>query len=236
MGIAIHPLEDAPAGKTAPVPRAGDAAPGRPGAHTPDDADLITAIAAGDAAALDQLYVRYRPAAFATAYAVLRDPGAAEDTVHDAFLGVWRGAASFRPERGSLRGWLLTIVRNAAMDHLRARRFTLQPTVEIDQIERRGHVSEDVSHEVVLAADARRVRAAMRTLPPAQRDAIELAFFGGLTHGEIAARTGLPLGTVKGRLRLGLRRLRRDLGDLTPSGPRSTSHHPITHDPITLGH
>lgn len=196
--------------------RAGDPAPGQPGRHELDDLALIAAIAGGDAAALDQLYVRFRPAAFATAYAVLRDPAAAEDILHDAFLNVWRNAASYRPERGAVRAWLMTIVRNAAIDHHRARRFVIQPAIDIEQYERHGRVEDDVASTVSTAADAQRLRAALRTLPAAQRDAVEMAFFAGLTHAEIADRTGLPLGTVKGRLRLGLRRLRGDLADLAP--------------------
>jgi RNA polymerase sigma-70 factor (ECF subfamily) len=187
-----------------------------------EDAALAAAIAGGDAMALDQLYLRYRPAAFATAVSLLRDPSAAEDVVHDAFLSVWRAAASFRPERGSLRAWLMTIVRNAAIDHLRSRRVAPQLQKAIARFEITGTGEDDVHAAVVAAADARRLRAAVQTLPPAQRDAVELAFFGGLTHCEIAARTGLPLGTVKGRLRLGLRRLRQDLHDLAPAAPGSS--------------
>jgi RNA polymerase sigma-70 factor (ECF subfamily) len=181
-----------------------------------EDAALAAAIAAGDALALDQLYLRYRPAAFATAVSLLRDPFAAEDVVHDAFLRVWRAADSFRPERGSLRAWLMTIVRNAAIDYLRSRRVAPQLEYASERLEIHDAGEDDVHTAVAAAADARRLRSAVRTLPPAQRDAIELAFFRGLTHGEIAARTGLPLGTVKGRLRLGLRRLRQDLPDLAP--------------------
>jgi RNA polymerase sigma-70 factor (ECF subfamily) len=213
MLTAVHPPVASP---TTPSDRVGDPAPGHPGRRDPDDAALIEAIAAGDAAALDQLYVRYRPAAFATAFAVLRDPTAAEDILHDAFLRIWRAAGSYRPERGPLRGWLLAVVRNAAIDHLRARRLNLQTPFAIEH-DVRDHAADDVASEVAAAQEARRVRAALRTLPAAQRDALEMAFFGGLTHGEIAARTGLPLGTVKGRVRLGLRRLRHHLDELAPA-------------------
>lgn len=196
--------------------RAWSPAPGYPGRREPDDLALIAAIADGDAAALDQLYARYRPAALAVAYSVLRDATTAEDILHDAFLSVWRSAASYRPERGSLRSWLMTIARNAAIDHLRARKPLVQPTLEIDRYERLDHATEDVPAIVEGALAAGRLRGAVRALPAAQRDAVELAFYSGLTHGEIAARTGLPLGTVKGRLRLGMRRLRLDLQDLAP--------------------
>jgi RNA polymerase sigma-70 factor (ECF subfamily) len=179
-----------------------------------DDAGLVLAIAAGDAAALDLLYRRYRPLAFAAAYALLRDPHAAEDAVHDAFLKVWRAAASFQPSRGSLRAWLLTIVRNAAIDHLRTRRVVTRPDLTFDGDEMQAGSDPDVASAVEAATDARRLHAALNTLPPAQRHAVELAFFAGLTHGEIAVQTGLPLGTVKGRVRLGLRHLRDHLQDL----------------------
>jgi RNA polymerase sigma-70 factor (ECF subfamily) len=201
--------------------RAGAGA-NQPVGHNDEDhehAALLTAIAAGDAKALDELYRHYRPVAFAAAYAILRDPHAAEDTVHDAFLSVWRGAASFQPARGSLRGWLLTIVRNGAIDHLRARRLTPRPHLTPELEPRHVPIEDDVATTVAAAADANRLHAALRALPLAQQNALELAFFAGLTHGEIAARTGLPLGTMKGRVRLGLRRLRHELRDLAPATP-----------------
>jgi RNA polymerase sigma-70 factor (ECF subfamily) len=183
------------------------------------------AVAAGDITALDALYRRYRPAAFATAFALLREPEAAEDAVHDALLRAWRSAASFQPTRGSLRSWLLTIVRNTAFDHLRARQLArrAQPQLAHEAVDGEG----DVFTSVAIAADAQRLREALQALPSEQRRALELAFFAGLTHGEIAVRTGTPLGTVKGRVRLGLRRLRRDLSDLAidaePRSPRQLS-------------
>ena len=182
-----------------------------------DDGALVSALAAGDIAALDQLYRRYRPLAFATAQALLRDPAAAEDAVHDAFLRVWRAASSFHPARGSLRAWLLTIVRNAALDALRARQLAHRPQTALALLELHASSQDDVATVVAATADESRLRAALTTLPAVQRDAVELAFFAGLTHGEIAERTGVPLGTVKGRVRLGLRRLRDGLGDLAPS-------------------
>jgi RNA polymerase sigma-70 factor (ECF subfamily) len=177
---------------------------------------LVAAIAAGDATALDQLYRRYRSLAFAAAISLVREPHMAEDAVQDAFLSVWRAAASFQPSRGSLRAWLLTIVRNAATDHLRTRRLA-PPHEASSSPGREPHAEEDVFATVAADADARRLRTALQSLPPSQRHALELSFFGGLSHGEIAARTGVPLGTVKGRVRLGLRRLRQDLCDLAPA-------------------
>ena len=197
--------------------RAGDRVPGHVSPGELDDGALLAAVAAGDAAALDQLYLRFRQAAFAAAYALLRDPAAAEDAVHDAFLRVWRSASSFHPSRGALRAWLLAIVRNAAIDALRARQLAQRPQTTLALLDLHSSAQDDVATIVAVTADTSRLRAALTSLPPAQRNAVELAFFAGLTHGEIARRTGVPLGTVKGRVRLALRRLRHDLGDLAPS-------------------
>jgi RNA polymerase sigma-70 factor (ECF subfamily) len=186
--------------------------------HDPEDAVLAAQIAGGESNALDRFYLAHRAAAFATAYAVLRDASAAEDVVQDAFLRAWRSAATFQVERGSLRSWLLTIVRNTAIDQLRVRGTALrhQPRLHHELVD--VDVA-DVAETVTEAVEARRLHAALDSLPLEQRRALELAFFGGLTHGEIAARTGAPLGTVKGRVRLGLRRLRQELADLAPAMP-----------------
>jgi RNA polymerase sigma-70 factor (ECF subfamily) len=188
-------------------------------AGQPDDRVLLAAVAAGDLAALDLLYRRYRPLAFAVACKLLRDPAAAEDVVHDAFLSVWRAASSFQPGRGSPRAWLVTIVRNAAIDSARARELARRPHTTFARLQAHAAVDEDISWSVVTAAEARRLGAALIALPPEQRAAIELAFFAGLTHDQIAERSGVPLGTIKGRVRLGLRRLRHALQDLAPSAP-----------------
>lgn len=192
-------------------PGADDASP------KTDDHGLIASLNRGNIAALDQLYLRYRAPAFATAFALLRDPGAAEDAVQDAFLNVWRAADSYRPGRGAPRGWLLTIVRNAALDQLRARHTARRHQPRLAQIAAVAEEQDDLATTTSLAAEARRLHVALATLPPAQRHALELAYFARLSHGEIARRTGTPLGTVKGRVRLGLRRLRHDLRDLDPA-------------------
>jgi RNA polymerase sigma-70 factor (ECF subfamily) len=188
-------------------------------AGEPDDGALVAAVAAGDVAALDLLYRRYRPLAFGVACKLLRDRAAAEDVVHDAFLSVWRAASSFQPGRGSPRAWLLRIVRNAAIDSLRTRELARRPGTTFAHLQAHAPVDEDMCWTITTAAEARRLGTALTALPPEQRSAIELAFFAGLTHDQIAKRTGVPLGTVKGRVRLGLRRLRRDLQDLAPSSP-----------------
>jgi RNA polymerase sigma-70 factor (ECF subfamily) len=216
MVTAILPLVIARSG-TSPVGANTDESHlGHDAAGEPDDGALVTAVAAGDVAALDLLYRRHRSLALGVACKLLRDRAAAEDVVHDAFLSVWRAAASFQPGRGSPRAWLLTIVRNAAIDSLRARELAQRPRTTRARLQFHAPLDEDIGATVAMAAEARRLGAALTALPPEQRSAIELAFFAGLTHDQIAARTGAPLGTVKGRVRLGLRRLRRDLQDPAP--------------------
>ena len=169
-----------------------------------DDDALIAAIKRRDPTALMALYDQHGRLAFALAYRVLGDAGAAEEAVQDAFLIVWRRAL-FYDARGSARAWVLTIVRNCAIDEFRraGRRhevFGLEAAEETPAV-------QDVWGEVVLRLDRDEIRAAVEALPDEQRWAIELAYFEGLTHQEIAARCGTPLGTVKGRLRLGLQKL-----------------------------
>ncbi len=183
------------------------------------DDELIAAIARGDHAALLMLYDRYGRIAYGLAYRILGDPGTAEEAVQDAFLRVWRRAATFDPERarGAVRAWLLTIVHHCAIDLVR-RRASAPPVVAgLDEIAERQAVP-DAWSDVSGRLDQERVRTAVATLPGDQRRAIELAFFDGLTHREIAERDGLPLGTVKGRLRLGLRRLYNVLADPVSGG------------------
>ena len=173
----------------------------------PEDMELMRAVQRREAPALMTLYDRHRGLAFALAYRILRDAGAAEEAVQDAFMQVWRRADSFDPGRGSgVRAWLLRIVHNRAIDLRRRQISAAQRTVELeaaDSIPDRN----DVQRDVVDRLDRESVRLAVDALPPPQREAIALAYFDGLTHQEIADQTNTPLGTVKGRLRLGLRRL-----------------------------
>ena len=172
----------------------------------PGDDQLIAAVARGDHPALLALYDRHGRVAYGLAYRILGEAGAAEEAVQDAFLRVWRRAATFDPARGVVRSWLLTIVHHCAIDLLR-RRASAPPVVAgLDEIAERQAVP-DAWGDVVGRLERDRVRSAVATLPGDQRRAIEMAYFDGLTHREIAERDGLPLGTVKGRLRLGLRRL-----------------------------
>ncbi|MGI8477637.1 MAG: RNA polymerase sigma factor [Thermomicrobiales bacterium] len=201
-------------------------------ADAASDETLLSAIARGDAAALGALYDRYSQLAMAVAYRVLDDHGAAEDAVQDAFLSVWRRVGSFDVSRGVVRAWLLTIVRNAAIDRRRGRHGRALQDTPIDDVAfRLASEGEEVFAEVAAHVDAEAIRAALNALPGEQREAIELAYFGGLTQQEIAERTGSPLGTIKGRMRLGLRKLRTSLIDLSPldaSSPPSTPPAPGT--------
>jgi len=170
------------------------------------DGDLLARIAARDDAALGLLYDRYSRLALGLAYRVLGDRGQAEDVVQEAFLSVWRRAASFDARRGSPRGWLTTIVHNAAIDRRRGRFRHQQDEVDIDDHAWRL-TGDDVWEDVSRTLDREQVRRALAEIPVEQRQTLELAYFGGLTQTEIAERTGEPLGTVKSRARLGLRRL-----------------------------
>ncbi|CAA9582805.1 MAG: RNA polymerase ECF-type sigma factor [uncultured Thermomicrobiales bacterium] len=185
----------------------GTAAP--PGGWDPPDDALLGAIKDRDDGALAALYDRYGRPAYGLAYRILGERGAAEDAVQEAFLSVWRHAARFAPERGSARSWLMTIVHHAAIDRRRGRRGREQGDLPLDDVAFGLAGKGDDPFAVAAAGlDAERIRQAMAALPREQQRAIELAFFGGLTHQEVAERTGEPLGTVKGRMRLGLRKLR----------------------------
>ncbi len=174
----------------------------------PDDDALLRGLAARDLSALAALYDRHGRMAYALAYRILGESEAAEDIVHDAFLSAWRGAASYRRDRGSARGWLLSIVRHRAIDVLR--RTTAFRPAPLDAAGDRP-ADEDTAAAAERNVEQGDVRRALESLPPAQRRTIELAYFGGYTHVELADLMGVPLGTVKGRMRIGLQKLRRAL-------------------------
>jgi RNA polymerase sigma-70 factor, ECF subfamily len=175
-------------------------------------------LARGDLGALDLLYEQYGAMAFSIAYRITGDRSAAEDVVQEAFLGAWRNAGRYVDARGSVRTWLLSIVHHRAIDAIRRRR----PTVELPETEATlpdTLTLPDVWADVSLRLDRESVQTAMGSISDVQREAIELAYFGGLTQTEIADRTGVPLGTVKGRLRLGLQGMRAAL--MPPGGEGS---------------
>ena len=164
-------------------------------------------LASGDLGALDQLYEHYGAMSFSIAFRITGDRAAAEDVVQEAFLGVWRNAGRYADARGSVRTWLLSIVHHRAIDAIRRRR----PTTELPETDAGLPPSltlPDTWAEVAQGLDRSAIRQALGRISDVQREAIELAYFGGLTQTEIAERTGVPLGTVKGRLRLGLQGLR----------------------------
>ena len=161
--------------------------------------------------ALATLYDRYGGIAYGLALRVTRDPTLAEDVVQEAFTGAWRNAGRYSPERARPRTWLLSIVHHRAVDAVRRRRTASE--LPVDEELPPTFVVEDVWQEVAGRLDRDAVLGALASLPAPQREAIELAYFGGLTQTEIAARTDTPLGTVKSRVRLGLFALRDRLAD-----------------------
>lgn len=184
-----------------------------------DEADraVLARIAKGELNALDELYERYKTMSYSIAYRITADASLAEDVVQDAFLGAWRNAERYLDDRGSVKTWLLSIVHHRAIDAIRRRRQTSE-LPEREDVPPPTLTLPDVWGEVSANLDAEAVRGALAVLTPVQREAIELAYFGGLTQVEIAQRTATPLGTVKSRMRLGLLAMRRVLtGDAAPS-------------------
>jgi RNA polymerase sigma-70 factor (ECF subfamily) len=171
------------------------------------DTDLIAQLASGSQEALAELFDRYGGLAYAVAMRVLGDPGRAEDAVQEAFLKIWNNAASFDARRGSLRTWLLASVRNRSIDYLRGRGAHERQELELQPAMVEAGPRDDPWREVSLSLERTAVREAMSSLPPEQRQAVELAYFGGYSHEEIAQMTKVPLGTVKGRMRLALEKL-----------------------------
>ncbi|HEY2772322.1 MAG TPA: sigma-70 family RNA polymerase sigma factor [Solirubrobacteraceae bacterium] len=176
-----------------------------------DDEQLMARAACGNRRAFEVLFDRHADLAFSLAYRICRRRAMAEDVVQEAFLSMWRGADRYERARGSVRSWTLSIVHSRAIDALR--RAKLRDGVDIDDLQLPEPATDDglVEAEVLRREDTRQIREALGALPPEQRQVIELAYLCGLTHTEIASALGLPAGTVKGRIRLGLERLRRAL-------------------------
>lgn len=167
------------------------------------DASLISAIRSGSETAMATLYDRYSSLVYAVALRVLRDTGAAEDVLQEVFMQLWRNPGAFDASRGNLAPWLAVIARNRAIDSLRKR----QPETDIADVT--VSVEPDMASEAERSRAMEKVRGALGAMPDAQRSALEMAYFEGLTHSEIAAKTGEPLGTVKTRIRTGLLALRK---------------------------
>ncbi len=166
----------------------------------------------GDTAGwFEALVEQHTGVAFSVAVRVVKDSAVAEDVVQDAFLSVWRQAASYNRDRGSLRTWLLTVVRNRAIDRVRAESSRLNAgAADIDAMVSLA-AETDVWADVSAGLDKDMVRASLDRLPAEQRQTIEMAYFDGLTHVEIAQKMAVPLGTVKGRMRIGLQKMRNHL-------------------------
>ncbi len=177
-------------------------------AHLSDEA-VLALIARADDQALAELYRRFGRLAYGLAFRILRDDALAQDAVQEAFLGVWRAAGRFTAERSKPSTWLLTLVHRRAVDLVRReeRRRTepLQPESEF--------AGGEAADEAELATRRQTIREALRQLPSEQREAIELAYYGGYTQSELAERLGQPLGTIKSRMFTGLARLRDTLGE-----------------------
>ena len=169
------------------------------------DAAIMSAIRDGDEQAMAQVYERYSAIVYAVALRVLGDSGAAEDVLQEVFMQLWRNPDLFDANRGSLAGWLAVIARNRAIDVVRKR----HSDADFTHLSLRGEPYIMSSAESVGLAG--KIRSALTSMPESQRSALEMAFFEGFTHTEIAEKTGEPLGTIKTRIRAGLRALRKAL-------------------------
>lgn len=177
-------------------------------AHLSDEA-LVLLAARSEQSALGELYDRYGRPAYGLALRILRDEALAEDAVQDAFLSLWRTASRFVPERGSASTWILTLVHRRAVDLVRREEHRRADSLEAAPEQGGGGADE----EAWLRLQRERVQDALRLLPDQQREALELAYYGGFTQSELAERLGQPLGTIKSRMFSGLSRLRELLGD-----------------------
>jgi RNA polymerase sigma factor (sigma-70 family) len=181
---------------------------GRDLAHLSDEA-LVALVARSDESALAELYDRVGGTAYGLAYRVLRDEALAEDAVQEAFLGLWRSAGSFIPERAKASTWILTLVHRRAVDLVRREQRRRTEPLEGAP----DPVAGSAEEAAWLRLDRERVQAALAQLPDQQREAIELAYYGGYSQSELADRLGQPIGTIKSRMFAGLARLRELLDD-----------------------
>jgi RNA polymerase sigma-70 factor, ECF subfamily len=178
------------------------------------DEDLMRLVQRADPGAFEVVYDRHAGAAFSLAYRMCGTRGLAEDVVQEAFLSIWRSGARYDRRRGSVRTWILSIAHHRAIDVLRRGVVQDRHRARDEGIDERLEAGERTELEVARREEALAVRGALEGLPDEQRRAIELAYFGGFTQSEIAEMLGVPIGTVKGRMRLGLEKMR---GRLDPS-------------------
>jgi RNA polymerase sigma-70 factor, ECF subfamily len=170
--------------------------------------DLMGRVAEGDVRAFEAVYDRYSRQAYSLSRRITGGAGGAEEATQDAFLSLWRGASSFDPERARLATWLLALVRNRSIDWLRRASARALPQDLTEGAAERIEAPERTEEQVLASQEYNRALRLVAELPPEQREVIDLAYFEGYSHTEIAARVGIPLGTVKGRARLGLLKLR----------------------------
>ena len=175
------------------------------------DEELMQLVREGDAAAFAVVYERHATAAFSLAFRMCGKRAPAEDIVQEAFLSLWRSGARYDGTRGSVRTWVLGIVHNRAIDALRRGVVQERGRVSDEGIEEQLEATERTEQEVGRRDEAREIRAALVGLPPEQSRVIELAYYGGFTHSEIATMLDTPVGTIKGRMRLGLQKMRSQL-------------------------
>jgi RNA polymerase sigma-70 factor, ECF subfamily len=176
------------------------------------DEELLGLVRRGDADAFGVVYDRHASSAYSLAYRMMGSRAAAEDVTQEAFLSAWRSGDRYDPGRASVRTWLLGIVHHRAIDAMRRGRVREFPRVDDETAAERLEGGERTDVEVARREEAATIRAAIETLPSEQSQVIELAYFGGFTHTEIASMLRAPVGTVKGRMRLGLKKLRDELG------------------------
>jgi RNA polymerase sigma-70 factor, ECF subfamily len=182
------------------------------------DEELMSLVAKGQARAFETIYERHCGAAFSLAYRMCGKRALAEDVAQEAFLSIWRSGGRYDRARGSVRTWVLGIVHNRAIDALRKSVVHERRRASDEGIEERFEARERTEVEAARREEAETIRGMLDTLPDEQSRVIELAYFGGFTHSEIAEMLGAPIGTVKGRMRLGLEKLR---GQLAPQGAMS---------------
>ncbi|MDQ3721572.1 MAG: sigma-70 family RNA polymerase sigma factor [Actinomycetota bacterium] len=180
----------------------------------PSDEDLLRGVARLEPDPFEALYQRHGPTAFALARHMLGSHTHAEDAVQEAFLNLWRSAARYDSARGSVRSWLLCMVRHRSIDILRKLRVHERHRIAIAGWEDRVATDEESGTDFIRREEATIVRSALASLPDDQRRVLELAYYGGWTHTEIADHLDMPLGTVKSRTRLGLEKLRWTLAEL----------------------
>jgi RNA polymerase sigma-70 factor (ECF subfamily) len=176
-----------------------------------EDVALLARIVDRDERAVEELYARYSGPLYSLAYQVTGAERFAQDVVQEVFIALWRDASRFDPSRGAVAPWLFSLARHKAIDLVRREANVRKRTADVDL--EFHEADDDVDHETWLNFRREKVLAAIEELTPAQREALELAFFGGLTHVEVSERLGIPLGTAKTRIRSALLRLRDVLGD-----------------------